>query len=37
LVTLNQKHQCAALSVEFVEKVDNDRNILKKIIMDDKN
>jgi hypothetical protein len=33
LLTLSQKHQCAASSVEFVEMIDDDRNILKRIVI----
>jgi hypothetical protein len=32
---LDQKHQCTALSVEFVEMIDEDRNVLKRIVMGD--
>jgi hypothetical protein len=34
LLTLDQKHQCAASSIEFVEMTD-DRNILKRIVTGD--
>jgi len=35
LLTPHQKHQHVALSVEFVEKIDNDKNILQKIVTGD--
>jgi hypothetical protein len=35
LLTPDQKHQRAELSVEFVEKVDNKRNILNRIVTGD--
>jgi hypothetical protein len=28
---LDQKHQCAATSVQFVEMIDDDRNVLKRL------
>jgi hypothetical protein len=34
-LTLDQKHQRAALSVEFVEMIDDDRNVLKTIVTGD--
>jgi hypothetical protein len=35
LLTLDQKHQSAALSVEFVEMIDDDKNVLKRIVTGD--
>jgi hypothetical protein len=35
LLTPDQKHERAALSVEFVEVIDDDRNILKRIVTGD--
>jgi hypothetical protein len=35
LLTPNQKHQRAALSVEFVEMIDGDINVLKRIVIGD--
>jgi hypothetical protein len=31
----DQNHQRAALSVEFAEMIDDDGNVLKRIVMDD--
>jgi hypothetical protein len=35
LLTPDQKHQCAASSVEFVEMIVDDRNVLKRIVTGD--
>jgi hypothetical protein len=32
MLPLDQKHHCAALSVEFVEMTDDDRNVFKRIV-----
>jgi hypothetical protein len=35
LLTLNQKHQCAALSAEFAEMTDDNRNVSKRTVTGD--
>jgi hypothetical protein len=35
LLTLDQKHQCAASSVEFVEIIDDDRSVVKRFVTGD--
>jgi hypothetical protein len=35
LLMPDQKHKCTASSVEFVEMTDDDRNVLKRIVMAD--
>jgi hypothetical protein len=37
LLTPDQKHQRAASSVEFIEMIDGDRNVLKRIVTEDEN
>jgi hypothetical protein len=37
MLTPDQKHQRAASSVEFVEMIDDNRNILKSIVTSDEN
>jgi hypothetical protein len=37
LLTLDQKHHCSALSVEFVKMMDDNRSVLKRIVMGDEN